>query len=77
MPIGTLRRSRKTKKLEADVRLKQEYAKHYKKAGPRHAMTYAQWLKKGREVVYFRGHKKKTVEAQLREAGVTLKRRKR
>ena len=73
MAIGTLRRSRKTKKLMADVKLKQEYAKHYKKAG-RHALTYAQWLRKGREVVYFRGRKKKSIEAQLREAGVTLKR---
>lgn len=57
----------------ADVKLKKEYAKHYKKAG-RHAMTYAQWLKKGQEPVYFRGRKKRSVEAQLREAGVTLKR---
>jgi len=55
----------------ADVKLKKEYAKHYAAAG-RQAMTYAQWLKKGREPVYFRNiKKKKTVEAQLREAGVT------
>lgn len=74
MAIGTLRRSRKTKKLEADVQLKKQYAKHYAAAG-KHALTYAQWLKKGRSPVYFRGRKKKSVEAQLREAGVTLKRK--
>lgn len=48
------------------------YAKHYKKAGPKHAMTYAQWKKKGEKPTYFRlkGLKRPTTEARLREARV-------
>ena len=74
MAIGTLRRSRKTKLLEKETAKKKEYLKHYKKAG-RHAMTYAQWLKKGKESVYI--GKRKSAEARMREAGMTLKRKKR
>jgi len=77
MVIGTLRRSRKTKLLEKETAKKKEYAKHYKKAGKHHAFSYAQWLEKGREPVYFRGISKPTVEAQMREARTTLKRKKR
>ena len=77
MVIGTLRRSRKTKLLEKDVKLKKEYLEHYKKAGPEYAFSYAQWLKEGREPVYFKGISKPTVEAQMREAHTTLKRKKR
>lgn len=75
MVIGTLRRSRKTKLLEKDTAKKKEYLKHYKKAGKHQAMTYAQWLKKGKESVYF--GKRKSPEARMREAGMTLKRKKR
>ena len=77
MVIGTLRRSRKTKILEKETARKREYLKHYKKAGPEYAFSYAQWLEKGREPVYFRGISKPTIEAQMREARVTLKRKKR
>jgi hypothetical protein len=74
MAIGTLRRSRKTKLLDKATAEKKEYAKHYAKAG-KNAMTFAQWQKQGKESVYFRNiKKKKTVEARMREAGMTLKR---
>lgn len=70
------RRFRAEQRIKKEVASKKEYARHYKKAGPKHAMTYAQWLKKEKESVYFKGAggKKKTVEAQLREAGVSSKR---
>ena len=55
-----------TKERESQKR----YAKHYKAAG-KHAMTYAQWKKKGEKPVYFKGIKKKSVEARMRESGLT------
>jgi hypothetical protein len=70
------RRFRAEAKMKKETAQKKRYAEHYKKAGPKHAMTYAQWLKKGEEQVYFKGvgGRKKTVETQLREAGVSSKR---
>jgi len=68
------RRFRVEAKIKKEVASKKEYAKHYKKAGLKHAMTYAEWLKKGKQPVYFRGVKKKSAEALLREAGISSKR---
>ncbi len=78
--------SRLKKKVKTSFRVKQRlaketaskkrYAKHYAKAGSKHAMTYAEWSKKGEQPTYFKGAglKRKSVEAQLREAGVSAKR---
>ena len=71
------RRFRAKQRLAKETAQKKRYAAHYKKAGPKHAMTYAQWLKKGEEPVYFKGIRKKSAEAQLREAGISPKRSKR
>lgn len=70
--IKTILLKRKTAKKK---KLFTEYQKHRKKAGAK-AMGYAQWLKEGKEPVYYRGAggKKKTVEAQIREAGIDPKR---
>ena len=68
------RRFRAEAKIKKEVASKKEYAKHYKKAGPKHAMTYAQWLKKGKQPTYFKGFAKKSAEAKLREAGISSKR---
>ncbi len=58
-----------------ETRSKKRYLEHYKKAG-KHAMTYVQWMKKGEQPTYFKGlPKRKTAEARLREAGMTLKER--
>ena len=66
--IKTLRLKRKTAKKKRDLA---EWQKHREKAGAK-AMGLAQWLKEGKEPVYFKGAggKKRTVEAQLREAGI-------
>ena len=64
------RRFRAEQKIKKDVANKKRYAEHYEKAGPKHAMTYAQWQKEGEEPVYFKGVRKKSVEAQLREAKI-------
>ena len=61
----------KTSRLQKDTADKQQYLKHYKKAGKNFAMSYAQWREHGSEPVYFSGIKKPTVEAQLRESRVT------
>lgn len=65
------RRFRAKQKMAKETASKKRYAKHYKTAGPKHAMTYAQWLKKGESPVYFKGIKKKSAEARMREAGMT------
>ena len=54
---------------------KKRYLQHYKKAG-KHAMTYVQWMKEGEQPTYFKGAggRARTVEAQLREAGIDPKR---
>ena len=65
------RRFRAEARIKKEVASKKEYAAHYKKAGPKHAMTYAAWQKKGKQSVYFKGAKKKSVEARLREAGIS------
>ena len=60
-----------------ETRRKKRYLEHYKKAG-KHAMTYAQWVNKGEQSTYFKGlPKRKTAEARMREAGLTLKERSR
>jgi len=71
------RSSRKTKKLEKETAKKRRYLEHYKKAGPHHAFTFAQWLEKGEQPVYFKGIRQPTAEAKLRESRVTLKRSRR
>lgn len=65
------RRFRAEQRMKKETASKKEYAKHYKKAGSRHAMTYAEWLKKGKQPVYFKGVKKKSAEARMREAGIS------
>ena len=65
------RRFRAEQRIKKEVASKKEYAEHYKKAGPKHAMTYAQWLKKGKQPTYFKGFAKKSVEAQMREARIS------
>uniref|UniRef100_A0A6M3JB09 Uncharacterized protein n=1 Tax=viral metagenome TaxID=1070528 RepID=A0A6M3JB09_9ZZZZ len=59
-----------------DTEKKKRYLEHYKKAGPEHAMTYAQWLKEGEQPTYFKGPglRSTTVEAQLRESKVDTSR---
>ena len=66
--LGALLKKYRAKKETAS---KERYLKHYKKAG-KSALTYAQWKKQGEQSTYFKGagFKRKTVEAQLREAGV-------
>lgn len=58
-----------------ETRRKKRYLEHYKKAG-KHAMTYVEWMKKGEQSPYYKGlPKRKTAEARMREAGMTLKKR--
>lgn len=65
----------KKSRMKKETARKKQYLEHYKKAGPKHAMTYVEWMKKGKEPVYFKGIKKKTtVEAQLREARISPER---
>ena len=68
--LGALLKKRRAKK---ETARKKRYLRHYREAGPKHALSYAQWLKEGEEPVYFKGAggRKRTVEAQLREAGVS------
>lgn len=61
----------KTKKLKKETAKKKRYLKHYKKAGPKHAMSYAQWTKTGEKPVYFKNIKRSSVESRLREAGLS------
>ena len=73
---GILHALLKKHRAKKETASKKRYLQHYKKAGKHHAMTYAQWKKQGEEPVYFKGAggKKRTVEAQLREAGVNPQR---
>lgn len=59
-------------RMKRDTARKKRYLAHKEKAG-KHALTYAQWLKSGEEQAYFKGAggRKRTVEAQLREAGIS------
>ncbi len=70
------RRFRAEQRIKKEVASKKEYAKHYEKAGPKHAFTYAQWLKEGKQHTYIKAKafRRKTTETQLREARVTRKR---
>ena len=67
--LGALLKKHRAKK---ETARKKRYLQHYKKAGPKHAMTYAQWIKEGESPTYYKGAggKARTVEAQLREAGI-------
>lgn len=69
MAIGTLRRSRKTKKLLADVAVKKEYAKYYASTSKSQVLSYAQWLKKrkgkGKKIAYY-GRGRETADTILR-----------
>ena len=70
MPIGTLRRSRKTKKLLADVKVKKEYAKYYAATSKSRVLSYAQWLKErkgkgGKKIAYY-GQGRETADTILR-----------
>jgi len=64
------RRFRAEQRMAKETASKKRYAKHYAKAGPRYAMTYAQWKKEGEEPVYFKGIRKSSAKARLREARV-------
>ena len=65
-------------KKSRETRKKKRYLEHFKKAGPKNAMTYSEWSKKGEQSTYFKGlPKRKTAEARMREAGMTLKERSR
>ena len=71
-----LRALLKKSRMKNETARKKRYLKHYKQAGKQHAMTYVEWQKKGEQPTYFRGRgfRKKTVEAQLREAGISPER---
>ena len=73
--LGALFAKRRRRK---ETERKKRYLQHYKKAG-KHALTYAQWIKEGETSTYFKGAggKARTVEAQLREAGISPERFKR
>lgn len=57
------RRFRAKQRMIKGTAKQNRYAKHYKAAGPKYAMTYVEWSKKGG----------RSTEAQLREAHVTGK----
>ena len=64
-------------KKSRETERKKRYLQHYK-ANPKNAMTYVEWMKKGEQSPYFKGlPKRKTAEARMREAGLTLKERSR
>ena len=69
---GILSALLKKRRMKKETESKKRYLKHYKKAG-RNALTYAQWKKQGEQPTYFKGAglRRKTVEARLREAGVS------
>jgi len=66
------RHFRAKQRMAKETASEKRYAEHYKKAGPKHAMTYAQWQKKGEKPTYFKGtgFRRPTTEARLREARV-------
>ncbi len=66
------RHFRAEQRMKKETASKKRYAEHYKKAGPKHAMSYAEWKKKGEKPTYFKLKKlrRPTVEARLREARV-------
>lgn len=59
------------KRLKRDTAKKKRYLKHFKTAGVKHAMTYGEWTKKGESPAYFKGIKRKSLEAQFRESGLS------
>lgn len=63
----------KKSRMKRETASKKRYLEHFKKAGVKHAMTYAQWKEKGEQPAYFKGAglKRTTVEAQLREAKIS------
>ena len=70
------RHFRAEQRMKKETAKKKRYAKHYAKAG-KYAMTYAQWEKKGEQPTYFKGAggRRGTTEAQLREAGISPRRK--
>lgn len=66
------RHFRAEQRMKKETASKKRYAKHYKKAGPKYAMTYAEWQKKGEQPTYFKGAglRRPTTEAKLREARI-------
>lgn len=66
----------KKSRMKRETARKKRYLQHFKRAGAKNAMTYVEWQKKGESPTYFKGAggKARTVEAQLREAGVDPKR---
>lgn len=66
----------KKSRMKRETARKKRYLQHYKKAGPKHAMTYAQWIKEGETSTYYKGAggKAQTVEAQLRESKIDTSR---
>ena len=73
---GLLGRFLKKSRAKRETAKKKRYLKQYEKAGPKHAMTYAEWSKKGEQPTYFKGAglRRKTVEARLQEAGISPER---
>lgn len=74
-----LRALLKKSRMKKETARKKRYLQHFKRAGAKNAMTYVEWQKKGESSTYFKGAggKARTVEAQLREAGIDPKRFKR
>lgn len=68
---GLLHALFKKHRVRKETESKKRYLQHYKKAG-KNALTYVQWKKQGEQPTYFKGAggKQRTVEAQLREAGI-------
>ena len=73
---GILHALFKKRRMKKETESKERYLKHYKTAGPKHAMTYAQWKKEGEEHLYYKlpRLRRKSVEARLRESGVNPER---
>lgn len=58
------------KRMEKETEQKKRYAEHFKKAGPKYAKTYVEWVKgekepKGKKIAYY-GQKRETADAILR-----------
>jgi len=73
---GFIRALLKKSRMKKETARKKRYLQHFKRAGAKNAMTYVEWQKIGESPTYFKGAggRARTVEAQLREAGVDPKR---
>jgi len=65
----------KLKRMKKEMARQKRYLKHFKAAGPKHAMKYGEWIKSGESQTYFKGAglRRRSLEAQLRESGVSKK----